>query len=252
MENESPGGAVGKMTSPRIWPIVLWSGLGIAILCALGTWQIFRLDEKEALLAAIQARSTAAPISLVEALRQHEQGEDVEFRLVKTSGTFDQAHEVHKLTTFDGAPGWEIITPFLSVEGVVALVDRGVVPDSLRDPAKRSEAAAPSEITAIVRTHQSGQGYFDPENDEAKNQWHWWDVPAMLAAVAIPANVKVAPFVLQALPAAGSAKFPRAAMPQTNISNNHLQYALTWFSLAAVLLVIAGLFVAKQVRRTGA
>ena len=42
---------------PRIWPIVLWAGLGIAVLLALGTWQLFRLGEKQALLAEIAERS---------------------------------------------------------------------------------------------------------------------------------------------------------------------------------------------------
>ena len=240
------------MKQPRIWPVLVWACIGIAILCGLGVWQIFRLGEKEALLASIAARTTAAPITLAEALQRREQDDDIEFVTVKTKGVFDHAHERQKLSVFDGAPGWEIITPLTSEEGIVALVDRGIVPDNLRDTTKRPETTDPIEVLAIVRAHSSAQGYFDPENDVEKNTWYWWDVPAMLASVAIPADVKVAPFILQVLPTADLSKFPRAAAPQVALSNNHLQYAFTWFSLAFALAIIAGLFIRKLVRRSDA
>ena len=240
------------MKQPRIWPVVVWAGLGFAILCGLGVWQIFRLGEKEALLAGIAARTTAAPITLAEAVKRREQGDDIEFVTIKTKGVFDHAHERQKLSVYDGAPGWEIITPLASDEGMVALVDRGVVPDDLRDAAKRPETAELTEVLAIARAHNSAQGYFDPENNIEKNTWYWWDVPAMLASVSIPADVRVAPFILQALPNGDLQKFPRAAAPQVALSNNHLQYAITWFSLAFALLVIAWIFIRKLVRRSDA
>jgi surfeit locus 1 family protein len=240
------------MSQPRIWPVLLWASLGIAILCGLGVWQIFRLGEKEALLASIAARTTAAPISLGEALKRREQGDDIEFVAVAARGLFDHAHERQKLGVFDGAPGWEIITPLASEEGIMVLVDRGIVPENLRDMANRPETTEPSEVLGVVRSHNAAQGYFDPENNVEKNEWYWWDVPAMLASVPISADTKVAPFILQSLPAADLKRFPRAAAPEVALSNNHLQYAITWFSLALALLVIAGLFIRKLMGRSDA
>ncbi len=238
------------MAKPRIWPIILSAGLGIAMLCALGTWQVLRLAEKNKLLAEISSRANAEPISLAEVLKRQEADEDIEFLKVKTAGIFDHAKERQKLTAFDSAPGYEIITPLVSTEGIAVLVDRGVVPDELRDISKRPEPLAPVEVTAVVRTHDSAQGFFDPENDVEGNIWYWWDVPAMLSSVQISPELKVAPFILQSLPGAGPKKFPRAALAEVSLTNNHLQYAITWFSLAFVLLVIAGLFIRKQVNRT--
>jgi surfeit locus 1 family protein len=235
---------------PRIWPIVVWSVIGIAILCGLGVWQVFRMGEKQALLADIAARAKAPPISLADALKRQEQGADIEFTVVKTKGVFDHTHELHKLSTFEGAPGWEIVTPLKSEEGVSALVDRGVVPDVLRDGAKRNETRIPTEFTAVVRVHNGGQGYFDPENQDDKNLWHWWDVPEMLAAANIPADVKVAPFVLQVLPSGDAKTFPRPLPPQVNLRNDHMQYIITWFSLALILAVIAGIFIRNQLKRS--
>ena len=236
----------------RIWPIVMWSAIGIAILCGLGIWQIFRLGEKQVLLADIAARADAPPISLAEALKRQEQGSDIEFTVVKTRGVFDHTHELHKLSTYEGAPGWEIITPLKSDEGVSALVDRGVVPDPLRDAAKRSETAMPIEFTAVVRAHDGGQGYFDPENQDDKNLWYWWDVPEMLAAANIPADVKVAPFVLQVLPGGAANTFPKPLPPEVNLRNDHMQYIITWFSLALILAVIAAIFIRNQMKRRDA
>jgi surfeit locus 1 family protein len=228
----------------RIWPIVLFAGLGIAVLCALGTWQLQRLAEKRQLLAEISERLAAEPVSLNDAMQRDAR----EFTKVEISGLFDHAHELQKLATFDGSPGWQIITPFTTADGLAVLIDRGVVPDNLRDPAKRPEGHELIDLTAIVRAHGGERGFFDPENDVENRVWYWWDIPAMLASASIPPGMKVAPFVLQALPSDDPKAFPRANPPQASLQNNHLQYAITWFSLAAVLLVIAGLFIRKQVR----
>jgi surfeit locus 1 family protein len=237
---------------PRIWPIVLWAGIGVAILLALGTWQLSRLAEKQALLAEIARRAGAPPVSLSEILSRREKGAAIEFVTVRMKGSFDHASERHKLAAFEGSPGWQIITPFRSDEGIVALVDRGVVPADLRDPSARKENPLPMEFTTVVRAHDHERGFFDPENDVDGNIWYWWDVPAMLSSVAIAPDMKVAPFILQELPGSDPDAFPRASKPDIQLANNHLQYAITWFSLALVLLVIAGLFIRKQVRRTDA
>ena len=128
---------------PRIWPIVLWAGLGIAVLLALGTWQLFRLAEKRALLAEIAERTKAPPLSLSEVLARRDKGADIEFDAVKVRGVFDHAAELHKLASFEGSPGWQIITPFRNDEGIVALVDRGVVSVDLKDAGKRNETVDP-------------------------------------------------------------------------------------------------------------
>ena len=237
---------------PRIWPVLLWAGLGIAVLIGLGTWQLLRLAEKQALLTEIAQRTMAQPISLSEVLVRREKGVDTEFVAVKVKGSFDHQSERHKLASFEGSPGWEIITPFTTDEGIAALVDRGVVSSDLQNASKRPEAAPPVELIAVIRSHNNARGFFDPENDVDGNIWYWWDVPAMLSSVTIAPDMKVAPFVLQARPGDDPKKFPRAPKPDAQLRNNHLQYAITWFALAFVLFVIAGLFVRKQMRRTDA
>ncbi|MBC8038620.1 MAG: hypothetical protein H7X89_15540, partial [Rhizobiales bacterium] len=59
-------------------------------------------------------------------------------------------------------------------------------------------------------------------------------------------------FVLHVMPVADQNGFPRPAVPRAALANNHLQYAITWFSLALVLAVIAGLVVRGQMKKSGA
>jgi surfeit locus 1 family protein len=226
---------------PSQWPLVLTSGLGILILCALGSWQLIRLGEKERMLAELNARATAAPISLSEALSR----EDNDFIRIEARGVFDHARETRKQAVYDGGPGWEIITPFLSADGVAVLVDRGVIPADLKS---REDAPGQVTVSGVIRFHEGRQGIFDPDNDQAGNIWYWWDIPAMQAQASFPADAKIAPFILQALPQAEAPKFPKPGDPGAGIRNNHLQYAITWFSLAIVLLTIT-IFFARQ-RRT--
>jgi surfeit locus 1 family protein len=226
-----------------LWPVMLGSGLGIVILCALGAWQVARLGEKEKLLAELTSRAVAQPISLTEALVREQEGQDTEFTKVAAQGTFDHARELHKQAVYDGGPGWQVIAPLVSNDGVAVLVDRGVMPGNMKN---RAIESGPASISGVIRHHDRGQGFFDPENDVAGNIWYWWDVPAMQAQASFPADAKVASFILQALPDAKGPKFPKPEASDAGVRNNHLQYAITWFALAAVLLVITALFMRRE------
>lgn len=238
------------MTRASSWPVLTAGALGVVILCGFGLWQLQRLEIKSELLASIEARQNAPPKTLSEAVDLVSQGADVEYLRVDSAVTFVPNREYHMIMTFEGSPGWQIVTPALSADNVLVLVDRGVVPDQLKDDASRSQdARGQVSLRGVIRRHDAKRGFFSPDNDPAANQWYWWDVPAMLGEVEIPTGTKVAPFVLQVLPVNNASAFPRALPPQLAVRNNHLQYALTWFSLAAVCAVMTGLFI--RVRLSG-
>lgn len=235
----------------RIWTITTASTLGIVILVSLGMWQVQRLHWKQGLLANIAENQAAPAMTLDGALKAFEAGENVEFRRVSTKGSFMHQAERHLLSILDGKPAWQIITPFASEEGIVVLVDRGAVPEELRDPATRA-AAGPEgvqSITGTIRLRRESQSLFSPDNDPEKNLYYWWDVPAMMQAADPPSDARIAPFVLQLTPMQQDAGFPRPQPVAVNISNNHLQYAITWFSLAVVLAVFAGLLIRQELSK---
>ena len=230
----------------RLWPLALATTIGLIILCGLGTWQIFRLAEKTKLIAQLEARMEAAPITLAEAMTRQAKGEDIEYMMVKADGHIDTAHTLAKITSFDGKPGWDIIAPFISTDGIFVLLDNG--------PAATKQIviadASAETVSGIIRLHKKGRGIFDNDNDEASNTWYWWDLPAMWAAAQAPQDAKIAPFILQKiLPATTSTNDHPA---QVELSNNHLGYAITWFGLAAALLAVSGFFARSLVKKTDA
>lgn len=237
------------MTVPRVWPVAIVAGLGIALLVALGVWQLQRLSWKTELIATMTARAAADPVPLADALARAKAGEDVEF--VKVTGTiqFDHVRTLYFLDTFDGKAAWRLVTPGKTGEGSAILIDRGIVPEDLRDAAKRpgSEPEGPIAITGQLAAPRLRKGLFTPDNDPSRNIWYWWDEPQVLAATGIDAHQPHNRFILHLTPGDTGRSWPRPQPLDANLRNNHLGYALTWFGLAIVLATVAVL----RVRRRG-
>lgn len=238
------------MRRKRLWPVLLATAISFAILVGLGLWQVQRLKWKTALLADIAVREAAAPVALAT-VEQHPADATLEFLKVTARGHFLQDQEKLMLATLDGRPGWDVVTPLLMADGKAVLVDRGTVPDENRDPATRRAANPEGEVdvTGLLKMHQMKPNLFTPANNPAANQWLWWDMPALAAGTRLPDGVALLPFVLHVIP--GGADYPPIATrtPESGISNNHLQYVVTWFGLAAALLAVAGFYIGGQFRK---
>ncbi len=224
----------------RTLSFVMAAVLGVVMLCTLGVWQLERLQWKNALIAERKAGLAAAPVALSTVLSEISAGKTVKYRPVTLSGRFVGEADLRLFSTAYG-PGWEIVSPFRTDEGVLVLVDRGFLPElSGRDVAAPAPPAGPLALSGFARQPPSKKAAFAPANDASRNRWFWWDLPAMAAASAGPAGARVAPVFVQlaATPASGS-DAPRPVVPVVAIPNNHLSYALTWFGLAAALAIMA-------------
>lgn len=226
---------------PRIWPVLLASAIGIAILVTLGIWQVERLKWKEGLLAQLAANAAAEPVGLASVEALQAQGRDVEYIKVKFTGTYKHVAWKKMISTFGGGQGWLILTPAISADGRAVIVNRGSIPDQML--ASFDKPDGERQITGVVRTYTRGKGYFDPENDPQGNLWYWWDISAMLASSGLDGTPKPVPFVVQVLPGTVAAEFPKPDEPKANLSNNHLGYAITWFGLALTLAGVAFFYV---------
>lgn len=224
---------------PRIWPVLLATLIGFAILMTLGVWQVKRLAWKEALLAQLAANAAAPAVDLSTAYNMSRAGSNVEFVRVAFTGTYKNDAWMKMLSSYQGGQGWTILTP-ASGEGWAVVVDRGKLPGQRLEHFDQPQG--PQQIEGVIRTHPYGQGFFDPANDPKGNMWYWWDVKGMLAASGLPSDLKPFPFVVQLLPSATTAEFPRPEEPKSDLANNHLGYAITWFGLAATLLGVAGFY----------
>ncbi|MEM9269002.1 MAG: SURF1 family cytochrome oxidase biogenesis protein, partial [Pseudomonadota bacterium] len=102
---------------------------GFAVLCSLGYWQVQRLAWKEAIIADAAARMAAEPGAVPDTPTVDA---DI-YRPIATEGTLTSA-ELHVLTTQKPqGPGFRIITRFELADKRAILLDRGYVPETLKD-----------------------------------------------------------------------------------------------------------------------
>lgn len=215
----------------------------LLVLLGLGVWQLQRLAWKESLIAE---RTAALAAPAVELPANAEARGDLEFHIVRVSGRFLHDHELHVGSkTWKGRVGFHIVTPFELTDGRVVLVDRGWVPPALRASAAR-KADRPEgllSLEAILRgAGWKGSSWFQPENDPAANYWLWIDSAAMLAQAGVSPDRAITGFYLQLVGPSEDGGYPARPAPVVELRNDHLQYAITWFALAGVLLVIYLLF----------
>jgi len=232
-----------------------WLGLAapavavFALLIGLGVWQLQRKAWKEGLIASLTAELAAPPVALPPAAEWPRlDAADLEYRRVRFTAAFKHAKEAlvfAAATAFRpdvAGPGYWVFTPARLADGGVVIVNRGFVPDGRQEAASRraGQISGPVEITGVLRWPDS-RHWFTPKDDVAHNLWFSRDPASIAAAKSIG---PVAPFYVEQ-----ETPLPPGGLPQPGklgvaLPDNHLQYALTWFGLAAVL---TGVFISWTV-----
>jgi surfeit locus 1 family protein len=221
-----------------------------AVLIGLGVWQIQRLHWKEGLIAQIEARTKSEPMALHDAEALVRDGRDANYYRVKVEGRFHHAKELYLYALAEGKPGWHVLTPLETADGEMVLVDRGFVPDEFKDPSARAEGQIENvtTVTGILRIPEK-QGLFTPDNEPKPNRWFWRDLPAMSRVLFPEGTIEVAPFFLEADATPVPGGWPQGGQTRLDIPNDHLQYAITWFLLAAGLAVLYLVYAFGRYRR---
>jgi surfeit locus 1 family protein len=204
------------------------------LLIGLGIWQLERLQWKLGLIAEMNRNMAAAPINLDAAIAL---GNNAQYRSVALAGRFVNSREVYVYTTGpNGVPVYHVLAPLELSDGRTVLIDRGLVPTALRDPASRpgSEPDGIVHVVAIWRMPDK-PGPFTPAPDLKHRVWFARD----LSGIARTENLRLAaPVVLEARGSTSGSSWPRGGQTRVDIPNDHLQYALTWFLLVGALVVV--------------
>lgn len=233
--------------------------LAFAALIALGTWQIERKAWKETLIAALTER-LAAPLHALPSAKDWPQLDRAsnEYRRVKFAATFDNSREAlvfAAATAFRPdvtSPGDWVFTPARLADGSIVVVNRGFVPDARRDPQTRiaGQISGPVEIAGALRWPDD-RHWFTPADDPAHNLWFTRDPAAIATAKGLDSRtVTVAPFYVELEAPTPPGGLPQPAKLIVALPDNHLQYALTWYGLAAVLAAVFAFWAATSGRRT--
>lgn len=206
-----------------VWPAFL-------VLAGLGVWQTQRLEWKTALIDTIAERRAAPPAALPAELRESARAE-WEFTRVALAGRFLRDAEMRVLAqTRGGRVGVRVVAPFARDGGGAVLVDRGWAPED----AAIDRPEGPAAVEGLLRGAPAGNP-FRPGNRPEDGVWHWIDPPAMARAAGLP---ETAFYVQAAGPAGEGGRYPIPGGAALELRNDHLQYALTWFGLAAALLAV--------------
>jgi surfeit locus 1 family protein len=205
---------------------ILWVA-AIVILLALGTWQVQRRTWKLDLISRVDAGLRAAPIAAPATA-----GPDDVYRRVVASGSFIGGKDSFVQALTVRGPGWWVMTPLRTDSGRVIIVNRGYVPERSVGPVPTAHLT----ITGLVRTNEPGGGFLR-SNDPAADRWYSRDVAAIAARRGVG---PVASYFIDADGAHNALDQPVGGLTVVSFPNNHLVYAITWYTLA--IMAAAGLF----------
>ncbi len=203
--------------------LLVFGIVGGGLLLSLGIWQVRRLAWKQGVLAEIETRIAADPVALPAA----PDPERDRYLPVRVSGTMG-AQELHVLvSTRDFGAGYRIIAPFVTDAGRRILIDRGFIPTPAKDAPRQTGAM---EITGNLHWPQEIDS-FTPAPEPGKNIWFAREVPTLAA------TLDTEPVLLIARSQTDPNVVP---LPVTSVGipNDHLQYAVTWFGLALVWILM--------------
>jgi len=228
-----------------IWPLA-FTVPAVAILLVMGFWQLDRLTWKEGLIETRTAALTADPLLLPQDIRQ---SADLDFYRVFLTGRFLHGREILiQNRNHNGVRGLHVLTPLQRVSaegGGTIFVNRGWIPLKMQDRGKRNNQPEGSvRVAGIVRIGVVSRNAFTPANDPGKNLWYDYDPENMARYLGFESQSLIVEIDQPSPPGI----FPVTGLSHYELKNNHLSYALTWFSLAAGLVLIFGLFLRQRLR----
>lgn len=225
----------------------------VGVLAGLGMWQLQRRDEKHALIAALTERLALAPVQLPADWVALNAARD-EFRRVTFTATFESKPDVMVYTSGSAVredvsgPGTWAFLPARLPDGRAIVINAGFVQNTMQDRAQQDQAVgrlitgAPVTMTGYLRFPET-PGLFSAHEDRAKRLWFVRDHRAMALAMAWG---EVAPFYVDLEAPVPPSGVPKPGPLQVHLRDNHMQYAITWFGLALVVLVAFGFWVAQR------
>lgn len=249
MQDQHDAAAAPRRKRGRPLLLAVLGVLLIVLFAGLGTWQVYRLQWKLALIARVESRVHAAPVAPPPAAHwaQVSAASD-EYRHVRLAGTFLYEYTTAVQALSELGSGYWLLTPLCTADGSIVLVNRGFVPVAQGGPkhypARKAAGAAcpaagtPATLTGLLRISEP-RGGFLRTNDPAGNRWYSRDVQA-IAAVHGLANV--APYFVDAASGQDPGDAPDrpvGGLTVVSFPNSHLVYAITWYALALMVAAAA-------------
>jgi surfeit locus 1 family protein len=232
--------------------------LALAGVCIfLGHWQMDRLAEKEALIAAVDQRIDADPVPVPDAKSWASlDTASMLYQPVELTGAYRYTQTITVFTSLSNAkgqysgPGYWVVTPFELAAGGTVFVNRGFVPEQYQEAAAlgdlHGEDPGVVTVSGLLRMPEPA-GFMTPDANMS-DRIEWVRDPERMAKMVDPALAPFAPFYVD-LPAGAEGSLPQGGETVITFPNNHFGYALTWYGFAIIAVVMLGFWLYRQAGR---
>ena len=197
----------------------------VTVFCALGTWQLYRLQWKLELIGEITFGLDSSPIEYSNSIKKN-------YQRVQAQGKFDFDKQIYLYSLNDnGKPGYDVVTPFRTNKNENVLINRGWINKELKgNPNINSELLNEQKIFGLLRKIYK-PNMFKPDNDLKNNIWFSINLEDLKETTGEQFNEFV--IFLED----NQTKTPLPKKISIDVPNNHLKYAITWYSISISIII---------------
>ncbi len=193
----------------------------ITLFCSLGTWQLYRLQWKQDLISQINQGLKSAPIKYTENIKTN-------YQRVNLIGKYQFKNQIFLYSLNDkGQPGYDVITPFETTSKENVLVNRGWIKKEFKNNSAINTES--NNITGMLR-QANKKNPFTPDNNIKENIWF----SVNLEDVQKVTGKKFNRFIVYL--ENKNIAVPKPKKITVDVPNNHLKYAITWYSISISIL----------------
>ena len=196
----------------------------VTIFCALGTWQLYRLQWKQELISEISLGLKSSPTTYSTSIKRN-------YQRVVLKGKFNFDDQIYLYSLNDsGKPGYDVITPFKTNDSEYVLVNRGWIDKDLKgNPNINLKLDRELKIVGLLREIYK-PNIFKPDNDLKNNIWFSINLEDLKEATGEQFN-KFVIFLED-----NQVKTPLPKKISIDVPNNHLKYAITWYAISISII----------------
>ena len=196
----------------------------VTIFCALGTWQLYRLQWKLELIREISFGLNSSPTEYSNLIKKN-------YQRVITKGNFNFDKQIYLYSlNSNGRPGYDVITPFKTNKNENVLINRGWIKKELKDnPSINYEDYNDQNVIGFLREIYK-PNIFKPDNDLNNNIWFSLNLEEIREVT----GEQFSEFVI--FLEDKQAKTPLPKKISVDVPNNHLKYAITWYAISISII----------------
>ena len=237
-----------KRQTLKKWGFAIVGLIAFIGFIALGNWQLerrtWKLDLIQRVEERVHAQAEAAPSreSWANITKAHD-----EYRKVFLTGSYVPNQDALVVAATEHGSGYWVLTPFKTQDNSVVYINRGFITQGVK---AASPPVGQQQVIGLLRLSEP-KGSVLRDNDPSSNRWYSRDTQAL----ATKHNIVAAPFFIDieksaldnSRPLGENQQHPIGGLTIINFHNSHLIYAITWYGLAA-MVVVAGLIVIREER----